>query len=590
MRGTLILGGVGAAAWLGVYHSPLWAALVGLASLAVFGRDLGGSGEERKPFEAVPELSAAFETLCSELELSGVLYASYDDERLLRPVASAGTAPGGPLRAGDDAIAMAMHALKPQVFTAYTAPEAVGLRRFEGRSTLVHPLVRLGRPVGLAVLTSQRFEIAATHMERVRSAEPMLALLLDNEVLAGRLARSHSEKEALVALTRLAQGRSDSDQVFQEAALHLRRLTGASHVAIALRSPGDRLVIGGLSAEGGGKVRETLMTADLAEREWPHLHRALNDPMGSTLLSLASAPLTPTEAAWARQIAPNGHLLGVAFGPEAEREGLVILCWPEESALRIDESRLAQRLGDLMALVAAARRQGLMVRAAEAREASSVQLAATQEALIGQLALEVRKATYAVQHWRAEVEAGSLPSTEVLHAMEQQTAAFSAWLAAAGQEGAAETSSSLRAGVQEALTVAREACRRKGQPLLAEEPPEAELPLSRAAVVSILGALLDNASRYSEPGSPIRLWSAVSEVWATVYVTDRGAGIPEALQGRVSEPGFQADPVRGGQGMALAQARELVDRAGGVLGFTSKEGEGSTFYVTLPIGPAEARH
>lgn len=584
LRGATFVAAVGAVAWLGYRQVPYGAALVGAAALGLFGWERRGGENGRSPFEGVQDLEASFQSLCSDLEVSGVLYAAFDDEQLLRPVAGTEAEPANPLRIGDDPIAHAMHAHKPRVFTAYAGPGSIGPSAFEGRSTLAFPMVRMGRPVGLALLVSERFEIGEPLIQRVRAAEPLLSLLLENEVLAGRLTRSQDEQEALLALARLAQGLGDPEHVFQEAAVHLRRLTGASHGAIALCAPGDRMELRGLSTEGGAKAREAFLAPDWAEREWPNVHLALKDPSGSALLSLASTSLTPTEAAWAKQIAPGGHVLCVAFGPRSSREGLVLLCWPDDGALRIHESRLAQRLGDLMALIAETRRQGRTRQAAEAREASSTQVAATQEALLGKLAMEVRNAAFAVRHWRSELKSGTVPPDEVARALDHQASVLSGWLGTAGDEAVEIPATSLQGALLEAQTVAREACRRKGQSLMVEATREAELTLPRQALVQILGVLLDNASRFSDPGTPIRLWTAVSAAWATVYVADQGQGIAAEHQGRIAEPGFQVEPSRGGQGMALAHARHLVERAGGMLGFSSQVGAGSTFYVTLPVG------
>ncbi|HEY9854325.1 MAG TPA: GAF domain-containing sensor histidine kinase [Stenomitos sp.] len=579
-RGALVMGAVGLAAWLGNHQAALLAAVVGSASLAIFGweapRDEGG----HPSLKGMQELGAAFKSLCSEHKLEGTLYAYFEDEQLLRPVASTDADLSATLRIGTDPVSRSLQTLKPQIFNAYAAPTALGQASFHGRSTLVFPMVRQGRPVGVAVLASRQAEIGGPLVDHVRAAEPQLSLLLDNEVLAGRLAKSQNEKEALLALTRLAQGQSDPDQVFREAAVHLRRLTGASHAAIALRAPGGRLTLAGLSADGGAKIRETFLAIDWAEREWPHVHQAFRDPMGSVLLRLAQAPLTPTESAWAQQIAPDGHLLCVAFGPQEDREGLVILCWPEETALRLQESRLAQRLGDLMALIASSRRQSHSRQDAEAHEASAVQLASTQEALLSRLMLEARNAAYAVRHFREALQAGKAQPGEVLTALEQQATMLAAWPGA--DEAPEQEAVSLASCLMEAHAIARETCRRKGQALLLETVPDAEVAVPPADVIQVLGTLLDNASRYSAMGTSVRLWAAVSEAWVTVYVADHGSGIPPELQARIGEPGFQVVPALGGQGMGLALARELLDRAGGMLGFTSQLGAGSTFYVTLP--------
>ncbi len=58
---------------------------------------------------------------------------------------------------------------------------------------------------------------------------------------------------------------------------------------------------------------------------------------------------------------------------------------------------------------------------------------------------------------------------------------------------------------------------------------------------------------------------------------------------RVFERFYQADnvPVRGhvGLGLGLYISREIITRHGGEMGVDSREGEGATFWATLPLAP-----
>src|SRR5580658_557793 len=72
--------------------------------------------------------------------------------------------------------------------------------------------------------------------------------------------------------------------------------------------------------------------------------------------------------------------------------------------------------------------------------------------------------------------------------------------------------------------------------------------------------------------------------WARVTVADTGAGIPVEIRARVFEPFFTTKEVgKGtGQGLALAHAA-IVNRHQGQLWFESELGQGTTFFIRLPL-------
>jgi PAS domain S-box-containing protein len=73
--------------------------------------------------------------------------------------------------------------------------------------------------------------------------------------------------------------------------------------------------------------------------------------------------------------------------------------------------------------------------------------------------------------------------------------------------------------------------------------------------------------------------------WAKVAVADTGAGIPVEIRSRVFEPFFTTKEVgKGtGQGLAIAHAA-IVNRHQGQLWFESELGQGTTFFIRLPLG------
>lgn len=119
----------------------------------------------------------------------------------------------------------------------------------------------------------------------------------------------------------------------------------------------------------------------------------------------------------------------------------------------------------------------------------------------------------------------------------------------------------------------------KAQTFVLEPAPAAALRVSPVQFEQVVGNLLRNAHQHCPAGTRVRLWTAISDGWATFYVSDDGPGIPLAAQGDLGRGAARAD----GSGIGLANVHDLVTAAGGLFGVVSEEGRGSTFYVTLPL-------
>jgi len=75
---------------------------------------------------------------------------------------------------------------------------------------------------------------------------------------------------------------------------------------------------------------------------------------------------------------------------------------------------------------------------------------------------------------------------------------------------------------------------------------------------------------------------------ARLVVSDEGIGIPRRDLERVFERFYRVDRARsrdtGGTGLGLAIVRHVASNHGGEIEVESREGEGSTFALTLPVG------
>ena len=115
-----------------------------------------------------------------------------------------------------------------------------------------------------------------------------------------------------------------------------------------------------------------------------------------------------------------------------------------------------------------------------------------------------------------------------------------------------------------------------------------DLPPVRVDATQIQRALanvLENALRLSPPGEPVTVRLTATRKEVLIRVTDRGPGIPEAEWERIFEPfhrvaGRSDEP---GAGLGLAIARGFAEANGGRMWLESKEGQGASFVLALPL-------
>ncbi|HET6954247.1 MAG TPA: ATP-binding protein [Acidimicrobiales bacterium] len=121
--------------------------------------------------------------------------------------------------------------------------------------------------------------------------------------------------------------------------------------------------------------------------------------------------------------------------------------------------------------------------------------------------------------------------------------------------------------------------------------PPSRLTVSgdRRQLVSAMTNLIDNAVKYSEPGSTVTVKARTDGQWVDVTVRDTGMGIPRRDLERIFERFYRVDRARsretGGTGLGLAIVRHVASNHRGEVRVESREGVGSTFTLRLPAGP-----
>jgi len=108
----------------------------------------------------------------------------------------------------------------------------------------------------------------------------------------------------------------------------------------------------------------------------------------------------------------------------------------------------------------------------------------------------------------------------------------------------------------------------------------------------VLANLIENALKYSPPGSAVHVRITATRKEAIVRVVDQGPGLPEYELDRIFEPFYRrSGDTRAGAGLGLAIARGFAAANGGRLWAESRPGQGTTFAVALPVVevPAELK-
>jgi two-component system sensor histidine kinase SenX3 len=114
----------------------------------------------------------------------------------------------------------------------------------------------------------------------------------------------------------------------------------------------------------------------------------------------------------------------------------------------------------------------------------------------------------------------------------------------------------------------------------------------RRQLDSAISNLVENAIKYSDGHSPVTVTVSEADDWVDVVVTDLGIGISRTEHDRIFERFHRTDRARsrstGGTGLGLSIVRNVARNHGGDVSVRSREGEGSTFTLRLPLAAAAA--
>jgi PAS domain S-box-containing protein len=114
----------------------------------------------------------------------------------------------------------------------------------------------------------------------------------------------------------------------------------------------------------------------------------------------------------------------------------------------------------------------------------------------------------------------------------------------------------------------------------------ADLPKIRARHADLNQAFMNvllNAVEAIPGEGAIRVAAFARDGSAVVAIADTGVGIPDSALGKVTDPGYTTKGVRVGAGLGLAITQRVMEEHGGALAIESRENEGATVTLSLPL-------
>jgi two-component system sensor histidine kinase KdpD len=384
-------------------------------------------------------------------------------------------------------------------------------------------------------------------------------------------ARGRERRTAsLYAVSRELGIATSRDALVQVAARHLRELFDAK-VALLLPRPDRTLEI--VHADSGTLAADD---KDLGVAEWAWQNQRTAGA-GTDTLPLARARFVP--------------LLG-SRGPV----GVLALYTPGESKLDDpDERQLLHTVAGLIGL--ALERTEL---AAEARRASlRIETEQLRNALLSSVSHDLRTPLGVVTGATSALLEEGVPKSEATRRELLQTAHEEALRLTRLvrnlldmtrlEAGALKVHTDLQS-VEEIIGAALDRLddRLRGREVRTDVPADLPLiPFDAILIEQVLINLLENATKYTPPGTPIDVSARAHETEVEVVVADRGPGIAKEDAERVFDKFYRVREAEGGGvGLGLTICRGIVEAHGGRIRVEPREGGGAAFRFTLPRGSA----
>jgi len=347
---------------------------------------------------------------------------------------------------------------------------------------------------------------------------------------------------------------------------HVRELLGVEAIVLLSDRAGNLTPCGGAEFEFAGDAQE------MAVARWVHQH--------GRLAGHGTDTLPGSKALYIPLVGSAGHLgvFGLALSRREEP--------PTPSEWQIAETFVAQT-------ALALERALLVERAASARVAAETER--TRSALLSAVSHDVRTPLASIAGAASALSAPGLDEAaraELLATIREEAGRLTRLIGdlvdltrlESGDLSVRKEPYPLEEIV--ASAVERLAVLLAGRELVHERPEEVLVaPVDPVLLEQVLVNLLENAAKYTPPGSPLTVRIAQQEGAAVIEVADRGPGLPPGEEARVFERFYRAaDHHRAhGTGLGLTVCEAIVRAHRGRITAENRAGGGALFRITLPL-------
>jgi two-component system sensor histidine kinase KdpD len=435
------------------------------------------------------------------------------------------------------------------------------------------------------VFVSPRFSFAVTDLEYLITFAVMLLVALVISTLTVRSrqqaeAARHRERRtaALYALSRELASTRDIDGLLRAAARHLHEVFD-SQVSLLLPDATGHLRqweagADGLSSGLGSQALFALDTKERAVAQWVYEHRQM--------AGLGTATLPSAEALYVPLLGTRGAVGVLGVRPAAPRRLLapeqlhLLETFANQTALGIERAALAGEAQQAQVQITTERlRNSLLSTVSHDLRTPLTAIAGAASGLLEEHAsLDTSKRHELCQTIAEEAHRLNRLVNNLLDMTRLEAGAIQVhkeWQPLEEVVGAALTR--LEAQLHD-------------RPLTTHFPADLLLvPLDSVLIEQVLINLLDNAVKYTLPGSPIALTAWATEDAVTVEVADRGPGLPPGEEQRIFDKFYrvQRPSMPSGTGLGLTICRGLVEAHGGQMWAENRPGGGTVVRFTLPL-------